>query len=819
MGERIRRIVVEDAAPSGSRLRPARRSREWSWLLLFPLLAALLLWEPLFTGKVLLPAEFLKALSPWGALFTDADRRALPQWNVLQWDAMAEFYPWRLHAAREMTAGRIPLWNPYVLCGTPFLANSQSAPLYPLHLLYYLPLGVPVALRLAWVAFLHLSLAGVFTFMLARQWGARPVAAAVAGAAFQLSGFGVAWLELPSFITVGCWIPLALLAIGNAVRLGSGRWAAGAGGVIGLMLLSGHLQIALYGLLACGMVWAWETVAVLHSAPDKPLAPLARSVGLGTAAVGLGLVLAAPQMLPSVELSRVSHRVAPPSEVGYAGYVALAMPVRNLVSLLAPDYYGHPNRNDFWGVSNYGAAEVMEYAGWVGSAAFAFAVIGLAWGGRISRRVWLLTALALLALLLAMGSPLCRIFYFDVPGFAQSGSPARVLVLFCLSQALLAAFGVEALARAAERRWSDLLLPLATGVALTLLLLIGLHTFSQNSLQTLGLLQPVQEIGLPAVIRAGTYGAIAGLLLVLVAWLFRTNPPEQRSAGIGGAALALVVGGLLYLGAPHITTAPASLAYPPTPLTDALSRLPGRVATMNRSWRIDRVSPALLPPNASLAYGWRDAQGYDSLYLGNYRRLANAVMAPEDASPPANGNIVFIKHVASPLYPLLAARYLVAPVPLTRAGLRPFAGFSSGPPFLYEDSNAFPEAFLASPENTGNSEATLSPAAPAELVRESAGRLAVTVDAPAPGTLVVTEGYAPGWRATVSTSGSAPTPTAVSQANIAFQGVPVPAGRSTVRLSYTPASFRVGLFLALLGVGILAAVLLSIPRTGGRNAE
>jgi hypothetical protein len=216
-------------------------------------------------------------------------------------------------------------------------------------------------------------------------------------------------------------------------------------------------------------------------------------------------------------------------------------------------------------------------------------------------------------------------------------------------------------------------------------------------------------------------------------------------------------------------------------------------------------------------YGWRDAQGYDSLYLGAYRRLANAIMAPEDASPLANGNIVFIKSASSPLFPLLSARYLVSQQPLNRANLSLAPGFPSGPPFIYEDSTALPEAFLTQVGTPPDPDTPLIATQPAELVRESAGRLAMTVDATAPGLLVVAEGHAPGWRATVTPEGGASTPTQVVRANTAFQGVPVPAGRFTVHLTYAPASFRVGLFLALFVVGVLATTAASTRRIGIRR--
>jgi hypothetical protein len=807
-------------------------------MLVFPLLALLLLWNVLVGGDVLLPAKYLGGFAPWGK--PGAPELTLLQWNVLQWDGMAEFYPWRLHAARSFAAGLIPLWNPYALCGTPFLANSQSAPLYPLHLLYYLPLGVSVAARMGWLAFLHLSLAGAFTYLLARDLGARPVAALCGGAAFQLSGFAVAWLELPSFISVSCWIPLVLLCLGRALRHRSGRWTAAAGAVVGLMLLAGHLQVAFYGLLAAGILWLWE------AAPRwRQSRALLRSAGVGLAVLALGFALAAPQFLPSTELSRMSHRAGAPTAAGYAGYVGLAMPPQNWITLLAPDYYGLPLRGNFWGMWSYGPPNVMEYAGHVGAAALLLALLGLCLGRRVTPRVWLLAALALVALLLAAGSPLCAIFYFGVPGFAQSGSPARALVLFCLAQALLAALGVEVLLRRAEERWNSVLPPLA--LALVLLAGIGLvlHTsvWFGVPLHVAEVDQWLVAISVPALIRALAYAGVTALLMLLAAWLLRENAPRQRAAAVGGAALVAVAGGLLWLGDAYNLTAPEAQAYPPVPLTNALVASGARVATLNRTWSITQLPNAVLPPNASLAYGWRDASGYDSLYLGHYRRLADALAAPEGASPPENGNIVFMKQADSPLLKLLGARYLVSQRPLTQPGLTPVAGYPSGPPYVYEDEQSFAEAYsvsrwwvgddvdavrtLAEPglvtpivaEGQGIAPARAEGGAairPVALQRLSPGHVRATTGDSPPSLLVVTEGFAPGWKATVQPQGGPPRPVPVLRTNVAFQGILLESGPATVDLRYEPASFRLGLFAALVALALLAGtVALGPTKTAG----
>src|SRR5439155_22853952 len=125
-----------------------------------------------------------------------------------------------------------------------------------------------------------------------------------------------------------------------------------------------------------------------------------------TAAV-LGFGLAAAQVLPSLELSRRSHRAATPTEGGYALYAGEAMPLHYLVALFTPDFFGHPLRGDFHGVTLVkGGAELSNYAemaAYVGVVGLALALLGALQGSRVNRRAGYLALLATLALAMAMG--------------------------------------------------------------------------------------------------------------------------------------------------------------------------------------------------------------------------------------------------------------------------------------------------------------------------------------------------------------------------------------------------------------------------------
>ncbi|MCL6650407.1 MAG: YfhO family protein, partial [Chloroflexi bacterium] len=225
-------------------------------------MAVLLVGPALFGDQALLPGAELLAMAPWAAPGVDPAR--LP-WNPLLWDAAAQFYPWRLFAARWIERGVLPLWNPHQFCGTPFLANSQSALLYPLNWLIYLPLGLSVTRAMALVAWLHLTLAGGLMFLWLRGLGVARPAAFTAGVAYTLSGFIITWLELPTFLSVACWLSLLFWSIHRLVHGPTVPSALGAGVVVGLTLLGGHLQIAFYCLLGAGLYGIVELARVAWS--------------------------------------------------------------------------------------------------------------------------------------------------------------------------------------------------------------------------------------------------------------------------------------------------------------------------------------------------------------------------------------------------------------------------------------------------------------------------------------------------------------------------------------------------------------------------
>ncbi len=366
------------------------------------------------------------------------------------WDLGLTHFPQRVFAARMMREGQLALWNPYVLCGFPLLAEGQMGLLYPLSLLFVLP----IASHFAFTCFIlvHYSLAGVFTYLLVRSLAVGRAGAFVSALAFSLSGYLMAQLVNLPIMTGSVWLPLILLCFLRAVRARSYAWAAGAGLALALQVLTAQPQIVFYSLLILFIYACAEGIGRWR----EGVGPL--SLFLITSAVGAGL--AAPQWLPTYELQRQSLRAG---GLDYAAITAFSLPPYQLIALLFPNFLGNP-------VTGYiGLPLFAEHHTYIGLLPLMGAA--LAWRRRREKEVAFFFILTLLSLPLALGNqtPLYLLLQY-VPGFNLFRVPARWLLATTLALAVLSGYGFEALleARGKTRLTTAIKRALLAGLGLAL---------------------------------------------------------------------------------------------------------------------------------------------------------------------------------------------------------------------------------------------------------------------------------------------------------------------------------------------------------------
>ncbi len=234
------------------------RSRKWlldlgalAVLLVLPLI---LFWPVALGSRTLIPADNLYQWEPYKT-FARQQAVPLPPHNELLSDLVLENLVWKQFIVESLQAGDIPLWNPHLFAGVPFLAAGQHSALYPLSALFYL---LPLVRAYGLFTVLQLWLAGVFMYLFGRVLRLGRFPALVAGITYQLSAFFLVSVVFTMILAAAAWLPLLLAVIEVMIRKqedkGTGPFVpivyviVGAMG-LGVHVLAGHPEILVYTLV------------------------------------------------------------------------------------------------------------------------------------------------------------------------------------------------------------------------------------------------------------------------------------------------------------------------------------------------------------------------------------------------------------------------------------------------------------------------------------------------------------------------------------------------------------------------------------------
>ncbi|MCC7494885.1 MAG: hypothetical protein IT204_21220 [Fimbriimonadaceae bacterium] len=510
-------------------------------------------------------------------------------------DLTLQFIPWRNFAAQQVLAGRLPLWLPDVYLGLPFLANNQSAVLYPPHLL---PLPGVVAVAAGLVLHLHLAAAGSYCF--ARALGRSRAAGLVAGLGYGLGGYLVSKQQFPSLGYTIAWLPWLFWAAERLRQRPGPRTAALLGVLVGLQWLSGHAQMS---VLQLALLAAWWV-----STPRPLRSATAWRWGLVGLLAGCGVGLA--QLLPTAELLRLSPR----SGFTFDDVARFNLPPFQVLTVLAPNLFGCPaGRLPYLGVGPYW--EMTWYAG-------ALTVpLALCASRAQERRVGFWWGAAAVGLALALGryTPLYRLAYELLPPLRIFRDPARFTLYSTFALTVLAAAGYDRLDDRLRRVATGLLAGVATALVLTVLAPGDLLT---AALAALLAWSPLKQVANLAPLAAGWREALTLQLLALLALL--TAARAAAAAPRRRWLVALLALDLTVYGHGLNPVAPLTAVTQPPPENiprGALVLAPSAEESAEQCFNFAHYPPSdclpgtrrTLTPHVALGSGLRTVWGYDPL--------------------------------------------------------------------------------------------------------------------------------------------------------------------------------------------------------------
>lgn len=573
---------------------------------------------------------------------------------LASFDSLVYFYPNAVYLAARLRQLQLPLWDPDLFAGVPFLANSQVGALYPLNLLYLLG---PVSRVYALLVVFHVWWLAVGIYLLARaSLQTSRLAACFAAIAVALGGFVGGMAGHLNQLEALSWAPLAILLVERGAAQRSWRWQVLAAIPLALAAFAGHSQeLYMTGVVAgaagLGRVlqgWCRDCPIEGSTAPTaiEPAARLGQGSGqcrvfgrrtcdLARLAVGplLALLIAGAQLVPTLELTRLSIRA---SGLDFASAAAFSLPPPWLLTALLPTV----------GQS----VPSTEWLGDVGVVTLLLAGLGL-WR-RPTAETWWLAGLAIAGLLLALGRfvPLYQLAFDLVPGVRLFRVPARWLTLWTLGTALLAARGVDsallregwgrlsdqAACQAASadrvlgkgigrtlatvlrrRRWIGVALALVVGLALALEAYRHRDLVSWPTPATLALWIGATLALLITLKLSSRWPRLAGraalAVLVVELWISSQTLPFQRAIWIDGVETSrLSVDHLLATRTPDRVLALGDNSFDPGDLRSLRQMLDGTLppgAVDDYVTTVKHVEG--LTPNLPLRYGLRALDGYD----------------------------------------------------------------------------------------------------------------------------------------------------------------------------------------------------------------
>jgi hypothetical protein len=348
-------------------------------------------------------------------------------------------YPFREFAAVSLRSGHgMPLWNPYLMGGLPYVAAMHGDIFYPT---FVLRMIMPTDLAMTWSFMIHVFLAGFFTYLFLRAWGLDFIPSVLGGVAYLMCGPLAAYVS-PGHdgkLYVSALLPLALFLLVRGIRDGR-NWAWGAlACVIGLAVLSPHPQLLQYMLLMCGAFALYLAFAERELADGTRLR-LDRRTGVrrllfALGAVVLGIVIGAVQFLPVREYVPYSPR-AGGRDYDYA--TSFSLPIEEIIDFYLPEFSGILTR--YWGRNG-----IHLHSEYLGAASLFLAGLGLTSERRGFRWFWI--ASFVISLLWALGgnTPFYHIIYALIPGSKFFRAPSTMLFMIGFAVAVLSALGAERL--------------------------------------------------------------------------------------------------------------------------------------------------------------------------------------------------------------------------------------------------------------------------------------------------------------------------------------------------------------------------------------
>ena len=706
-------------------------------------------------------------------------------------------YPSLFYSRDRFWHGELPLWNPLIFSGVPFLAQWGTMVLYPLSLVYWL-LPMPWSVNLFCLG--HLWWGGMGMYALALRWTNRPFAASVAGVAWVFNGVTLSSLIWPNYAAALGWMPWVVATAERAWRQG-GRACVVAAWTAALQMLTGVPELLVITWTIIGGLFLFDSVR-----PPSARDALGRLAGVILLAGGLS----AAQLIPFWDLLCQSQR---DRAFDIAQWM---MPGWGWANLIVPLYHTRAHDQGFF----FQPDQQFLLTYYLGLTPLMLAAMA-ALTHRQPRCRWLLVV-ALGSLVLALG-PQGHLYTWLKSLLPQLGY-ARYTIKFVFGAAfavpLLAAFTLAALP--SRRNPRRLMWQLGAGwlvmAGLALLLLREAHAYpwvgddfartGRNAVERLACLA-LALVGVALAVQTRRQvrqvRQVAGTcVLGLLAFDALTHTPVQNpvvSSDLFTPGLWRTATGLTppLLGQGRVMVTPeAERQLMRTQLADHKQNFLGKRLALGANLNLLEQIPKV--------------DGYQPLQLrwqAEVEALLYNLPAPRVAGLLDFLGVIWLNRPDN----ITAWMARETAMPMITAGQQPVFSSDSETLSALTDGRFNPRAMVYLPlEARARIQAGRNTNVAIRAQRIEDQTIEVETESAAPSMLLIAQSYHPAWHARVDGQGRS-----LWRANHAFQAVEIPAGRHHVTLRYQDAAFRAGAILSL--AALVVSLLLWRPFSSWRRSK
>lgn len=339
---------------------------------------------------------------------------------------------------------RLPMWDEYNFSGHPIMTTRGGGGMvYPLNIFYFI---FPVHLGWTVMYVIHTFLAGLGIYLLLKEYKVSYLASLIGAISFMFAGQLITTTEgghLARMIAAVV-LPFVFLFLHRALRTKRVIDFVIFGGIAGLFLLAGHVQISYWVMIGVVLYFIYEVLRRKNELKMQGILKISLFFGVGI--IILFLITSIKLLPPALSLGYGARGATR----GYEYTTSWSLPTSELINLIAPHFSGILDK--YWG-ENFFKLD-SRYLGILPLILFGFAFFYR----RDKHLIKYFAYFTGITLILALGknTPLFKIYYYLIPMAKKFRGPSMFFFLCTFGISVLCGFGAQALINANKEKGSEI---------------------------------------------------------------------------------------------------------------------------------------------------------------------------------------------------------------------------------------------------------------------------------------------------------------------------------------------------------------------------